>query len=156
MDIRKIKKLIEIVEKSSITELKISEGKNSLKISCLSKNENYNSIQQTSVQSHHPKKTYTNTTIDDSLKSVNNINEIKENGHIVRSPMVGIFYITASVNSKPFIMVGQKIKVGETLCIVEAMKMMNQITADKSGIIKKIFIEHGQPVEFDEPLLIIE
>lgn len=154
MDIRKIKKLIEIVEKSSITELKISEGKNSLKISCLSKNENYNSIQQTS-ESHNLKKTHTHTT-DDSLKSVDKINEIKENGHIVRSPMVGIFYITASVNSKPFIMIGQKIKVGETLCIVEAMKMMNQITADKSGTIKKIFIEHGQPVEFDEPLLIIE
>ena len=77
-------------------------------------------------------------------------------GHIVRSPMVGTFYRTPSPNAKAFIEVGQKVNVGDTLCIVEAMKMMNQIEADKSGTVKAILVESGQPVEFDEPLVVIE
>ena len=77
-------------------------------------------------------------------------------GHIVRSPMVGTFYRTPSPDAKPFIEVGQKVTAGETLCIVEAMKMMNQIEADKSGVVKAILVENGQPVEFDEPLVVIE
>lgn len=77
-------------------------------------------------------------------------------GHIVRSPMVGTFYRTPSPDAKAFIEVGQKVNVGDTLCIVEAMKMMNQIEADKSGTVKAIPAESGQPVEFDEPLVVIE
>lgn len=77
-------------------------------------------------------------------------------GHIVRSPMVGTFYRTPSPDAKAFIEVGQKVNVGDTLCIVEAMKMMNQIEADKSGTVKAILVESGQPVEFDEPLVVIE
>lgn len=77
-------------------------------------------------------------------------------GHIVRSPSVGTFYRTPSPDAKAFIEVGQKVNVGDTLCIVEAMKMMNQIEADKSGTVKAILVESGQPVEFDEPLVVIE
>lgn len=77
-------------------------------------------------------------------------------GHIVRSPMVGTFYRTPSPDAKAFIEVGQKVTAGDTLCIVEAMKMMNQIEADKSGVVKAILVESGQPVEFDEPLVVIE
>jgi acetyl-CoA carboxylase biotin carboxyl carrier protein len=77
-------------------------------------------------------------------------------GHIVRSPMVGTFYRTPSPDAKAFIEVGQKVNAGDTLCIVEAMKMMNQIEADKSGTVKAILVESGQPVEFDEPLVVIE
>ncbi|HHL3858618.1 TPA: acetyl-CoA carboxylase biotin carboxyl carrier protein, partial [Klebsiella pneumoniae] len=77
-------------------------------------------------------------------------------GHIVRSPMVGTFYRTPSPDAKAFVEVGQKVNVGDTLCIVEAMKMMNQIEADKAGVVKAILIESGQPVEFDEPLVVIE
>jgi len=77
-------------------------------------------------------------------------------GHIVRSPMVGTFYRTPSPDAKAFIEIGQKVNVGDTLCIVEAMKMMNQIEADKSGVVKAILVESGQPVEFDEPLVVIE
>jgi acetyl-CoA carboxylase biotin carboxyl carrier protein len=77
-------------------------------------------------------------------------------GHIVRSPMVGTFYRTPSPDAKAFIEIGQKVNVGDTLCIVEAMKMMNQIEADKSGTVKAILVESGQPVEFDEPLVVIE
>ena len=77
-------------------------------------------------------------------------------GHIVRSPMVGTFYRTPGPDAKAFVEVGQKVNVGDTLCIVEAMKMMNQIEADKSGTVKAILVESGQPVEFDEPLVVIE
>ena len=77
-------------------------------------------------------------------------------GHIVRSTMVGTFYHSPSQDAKAFIAVGQKVNVGDTLCIVEAMKMMNQIEADKSGTVKAILVESGQPVEFDEPLVVIE
>ncbi|MCE1741452.1 acetyl-CoA carboxylase biotin carboxyl carrier protein, partial [Enterobacter hormaechei] len=77
-------------------------------------------------------------------------------GHVVRSPMVGTFYRTPSPDAKPFIEIGQRVNVGDTLCIVEAMKMMNQIEADKAGVVKKILVESGQPVEFDEPLVVIE
>jgi len=77
-------------------------------------------------------------------------------GHLVRSPMVGTFYRTPSPDAKAFVEVGQKVSAGDTLCIVEAMKMMNQIEADKSGVVKAILVESGQPVEFDEPLIIIE
>lgn len=151
MDIRKIKKLIEIFEKSNITELEISEGKNSLKISCLSNKKNILTSQEFFS---HDKLSSTNSS------SNNNINLIKENNtkneYIVKSPMVGIFYNTVNTQSKPLITIGQEVKKGDTICIVEAMKMMNQIIADKSGMIKKIFVENGQPVEFDEPLLIID
>ena len=77
-------------------------------------------------------------------------------GHVVKSPMVGTFYRTPSPDAKAFVEVGQKVNVGDTLCIVEAMKMMNQIEADKAGVVKAILIESGQPVEFDEPLVVIE
>ncbi len=77
-------------------------------------------------------------------------------GHTVRSPMVGTFYRTPSPDAKPYVEVGQKVNVGDTLCIVEAMKMMNQIESDKAGVVKAILIESGQPVEFDEPMVIIE
>ncbi|WP_112131517.1 acetyl-CoA carboxylase biotin carboxyl carrier protein, partial [Lonsdalea populi] len=77
-------------------------------------------------------------------------------GHIVRSPMVGTFYRTPSPEAKAFVEVGQQVNIGDTLCIVEAMKMMNQIEADKAGVVKAILLESGQPVEFDEPLVVIE
>ena len=77
-------------------------------------------------------------------------------GHVVRSPMVGTFYRTPSPDAKAFVEVGQKVNAGDTLCIVEAMKMMNQIEADKSGVVKAIPVENGQPVEYDEPLVVIE
>jgi len=77
-------------------------------------------------------------------------------GHVVRSPMVGTFYRTPSPDAKAFVEVGQKVNAGDTLCIVEAMKMMNQIEADKSGVVKAILVENGQPVEYDEPLVVIE
>lgn len=145
MDIQKIKKLIEIFTKSNLTKLEICEGKTSLKISCVN-NEKKNNLSHIS----HKNKIYSNIKKNKEKK-----NKISSE-YVIRSPMVGIFYRKPNLNSKPFIEVGQKIEKGDILCIVEAMKTMNQITSDKSGIIKKILIKNGQPVEFDEPLLTIE
>ncbi|MDU1562888.1 acetyl-CoA carboxylase biotin carboxyl carrier protein [Enterobacter sp.] len=129
MDIRKIKKLIELVEESGISELEISEGE----------------VQQPALSA---------AVAPAAEAAPAAAAEIS--GHIVRSPMVGTFYRTPSPDAKAFIEVGQKVNVGDTLCIVEAMKMMNQIEADKSGTVKAILVESGQPVEFDEPLVVIE
>ena len=128
MDIRKIKKLIELVEESGISELEISEGEESVRISRSAP----------------------------AAAEAAPAAAAEISGHIVRSPMVGTFYRTPSPDAKAFIEVGQKVNVGDTLCIVEAMKMMNQIEADKSGTVKAILVESGQPVEFDEPLVVIE
>lgn len=147
MDIQKIKKLIEIFTKSNLTKLEICEGQTSLKISCI-----HNDIKNMNNLSHISDKNKINSNTKKNKETKNKIS----NEYIIRSPMVGIFYRKPNLNSKPFIEIGQKIEKGDILCIVEAMKTMNQITSDKSGIIKKILIKNGQPVEFDEPLLIIE
>lgn len=152
MDIRKIKKLIELVEESGISELEISEGEESVRIS--------RTIQQPAypVQNIHvaqPAPSIVNTTVEQPVQvavapaSVAATNAIK-------SPMVGTFYRTPSPDSKAFVEVGQKVNVGDVLCIVEAMKMMNQIESEKAGVIKAILVENGQPVEFDQPLFVIE
>lgn len=146
MNIQKIKKLIEIFTKSNLTHLEISEGKSLLKMSCLNIKKK-EKIDLSDIENNYE--------IDINKKKEKITNKIS-NTYILRSPMVGIFYRKPSVNAQPFVEIGQKIKKGDVLCVVEAMKTMNQITSDKSGIIKKILISNGQPVEFDEPLLIIE
>ncbi|MGK0601238.1 acetyl-CoA carboxylase biotin carboxyl carrier protein [Yokenella regensburgei] len=153
MDIRKIKKLIELVEESGISELEISEGEESVRISRSAPNVGYPMMQQAyaapMMQQPAPV-----ATVAPAAEAPAAAAEIS--GHVVRSPMVGTFYRTPSPDAKAFIEVGQKVNAGDTLCIVEAMKMMNQIEADKSGVVKAILVESGQPVEFDEPLVIIE
>jgi acetyl-CoA carboxylase biotin carboxyl carrier protein len=153
MDIRKIKKLIELVEESGISELEISEGEESVRISRAAPAASFPVMQQAyaapMMQPQAPAAAPAAAQADAPAKA-----EIS--GHIVRSPMVGTFYRTPSPDAKAFVEVGQKVNVGDTLCIVEAMKMMNQIEADKSGVVKAILIESGQPVEFDEPLVVIE
>ena len=153
MDIRKIKKLIELVEESGINELEISEGEESVRISRSAPSTGYPVMQQAYaapvMQPQAPVAAAAPAAAEAPAKA-----EIS--GHIVRSPMVGTFYRTPSPDAKAFCEVGQKVNVGDTLCIVEAMKMMNQIEADKSGTVKAILVESGQPVEFDEPLVVIE
>jgi len=148
MDIRKVKKLIELLEESGIAELEIKEGEESVRISRLSPTSN---IQMTTAapvavaQAPEP-----------APAAVEAVVAEKPSGHEVRSPMVGTFYTAASPTAGPFVTVGQKVEVGDTLCIIEAMKMMNQIEADRAGVIKQILVENGQPVEFDQVLFIIE
>ncbi|MBJ6487158.1 acetyl-CoA carboxylase biotin carboxyl carrier protein [Enterobacter cloacae] len=154
MDIRKIKKLIELVEESGISELEISEGEESVRISRAAPAASFPVMQQayaSPVQQPALAAAVAPAAAEAAPAAATEIS-----GHIVRSPMVGTFYRTPSPDAKAFIEVGQKVNVGDTLCIVEAMKMMNQIEADKSGTVKAILVESGQPVEFDEPLVVIE
>ncbi|SLM61456.1 MULTISPECIES: acetyl-CoA carboxylase biotin carboxyl carrier protein [Dickeya] len=152
MDIRKIKKLIELVEESGIAELEISEGEESVRISRAPAVASYPVMQQAYApmpqMAPAPAPAAAPAAVAEAPAAVS--------GHVVRSPMVGTFYRTPSPDAKPFIEIGQQVKVGDTLCIVEAMKMMNQIEADKAGVVKAILVESGQPVEFDEPLVVIE
>ena len=154
MDIRKIKKLIALVEESGIMELEISEGEESVRIS--RGQPAASSVQYTlpaaapapipaPVAAQPVVTTAAPTTTTDELA-----------GHLIRSPMVGTFYRSPSPDAKAFVEVGQSVKVGDALCIVEAMKMMNRIEADKAGVIKAILINDGEAVEFDEPLIVIE
>ena len=154
MDIRKIKKLIELVEESGISELEISEGEESVRISRAAPAQAYPMMPQAYAMPAQPQPAL--ATAVASAPAETPAAPAAMSGHVVRSPMVGTFYRTPSPDAKAFIEVGQKVNAGDTLCIVEAMKMMNQIEADKSGVVKAILIESGQPVEFDEPLVVIE
>ncbi len=147
MDIRKIKKLIELIEESDIAEIEISEGEESLRISRYSPSAPVTAAPISTVAAA-PLATPATTTFEPALES--------PSGHTVKSPMVGTFYRSASPGAPTFVEVGQKVSEGETLCIIEAMKILNQIEADKSGIIKQILVENAEPVEYDQPLFIIE
>ncbi|MFK8018525.1 MAG: acetyl-CoA carboxylase biotin carboxyl carrier protein [Pseudomonadales bacterium] len=147
MDIRKVKKLIELLEESNIDELEIHEGEESVRISRHAKQAAvYHSAPPPAVASAAPAAPVVNSEI--SAEQV-------PSGHSVKSPMVGTFYRSPSPGSKSFVEVGQSINAGDVVCIVEAMKMMNQIEADKSGIIEAILVEDGDPIEFDQPLIVI-
>ncbi|EGR2797649.1 acetyl-CoA carboxylase, biotin carboxyl carrier protein [Vibrio navarrensis] len=154
MDIRKIKKLIELVEESGIAELEISEGEESVRIS------RHGQMMAAPAPIHYaaapaaaPAPVAAAPVAEAAPAAAA---PAVSAGHKVLSPMVGTFYRSPSPDSKAFIEVGQSVKAGDTLCIVEAMKMMNQIEADKSGVVTAILVEDGQPVEFDQPLVVIE
>jgi acetyl-CoA carboxylase biotin carboxyl carrier protein len=151
MDIRKIKKLIELIEESDIAELEISEGEESVRIS------RYSSAAPAPVQYAAAPATYLAApTAAPTPAAPAAEAEEKHTGHIVKSPMVGTFYRSASPGSASFVEVGQSVTIGQTLCIIEAMKILNQIEADKSGIVKQILVENAHPVEYGQPLFVIE
>ncbi len=152
MDIRKIKKLIELVEESGIAELEISEGEESVRISRNGVPAPAAPIQYAAAPAPAAPVAAPAAPVAEAAPAA----PAAPAGHQVLSPMVGTFYRASSPDAKPFIEVGQSIQAGDTLCIVEAMKMMNQIEADKSGVITAILVEDGQPVEFDQPLVVIE
>ncbi|WP_038185969.1 acetyl-CoA carboxylase biotin carboxyl carrier protein [Vibrio rhizosphaerae] len=153
MDIRKIKKLIELVEESGIAELEISEGEESVRISRHSAPAAPVQYAQYAPAPAAPAPAAPAPVAEAASTPAE---AAQPTGHKVLSPMVGTFYSSPSPDSAPFVKVGQKVAVGEPLCIVEAMKMMNQIESDKAGVVKAILVENGQPVEFDQPLVIIE
>lgn len=151
MDLRKLKKLIDLVEESSISELEITEGEERVRIS---KSAAGSGIP---VQINAP--AVAAPTVASSVPETKILDKVEEElpaGHMVKSPMVGTFYRTSAPGSDPFVEVGQTVKAGDTLCIIEAMKLLNEIEADKDGIIKAILIENGQPVEYGEALFVIE
>ena len=151
MDIRKIKKLIELVEESGIAELEISEGEESVRIS-----RNFSGQVTTAMPQMMMQPAMAPAAAPAAAAVAPTADAATPSGHLMRSPMVGSFYRSSSPEAKPFAEVGQHVNVGDTLCIVEAMKMMNQIESDKTGVIEAILVENGQAVEFDEPLFIIE
>ena len=150
MDIRKIKKLIELLEESGIAEIEIKEGEESVRISRMPPNV-IQSLMQAPVAMAAPAPVAAGVAAGAAPESPETVS-----GHQVKSPMVGTFYEAASPTSGPFVTPGQKVNVGDTLCIIEAMKMMNQIEAEKAGTVRSILVESGSPVEFDQVLFIIE
>jgi acetyl-CoA carboxylase biotin carboxyl carrier protein len=153
MDIRKVKKLIELLEESGINELEIKEGEESVRISRFGSGAPM--VQQPMM--HMPMQMMQQNSTAGAAAPIPKEADAKPavSGHVIRSPMVGTFYRSPSPSSPPFVEIGKHVKDGEVLCIIEAMKMMNQITADKTGIIEAILVETGQPVEFDQPLFTI-
>lgn len=154
MDIRKIKKLIELVEESGISELEITEGEESVRI-----HRSGSSAQAVPMQyAPQPQFAAAAPAAQTAPSAPAPAPEVAPaiSGHIMCSPMVGTFYRSSSPGVKSFVEVGQKVNVGDTLCIIEAMKMMNQIESDKSGVIKQILVENQDPVEFDQPMFVIE
>ena len=150
MDIRKIKKLIELVEESGITQLEVSEEEGTVRISRAAPVVAAPAVQYTAA----PTPVAAPAAAPAAAPSAPANNEVS--GHAVLSPMVGTFYRSPSPDAKPFIEVGQSVKVGDALCIVEAMKMMNRIESDKAGVVKAILVNDGEAVEFDQKLVIIE
>ncbi len=151
MDIRKVKKLIELLEESNIDEIEIKEGEESVRISRnaaapMAFNPGYAMPQPAPAPAPAPAAAAAPAVEEEPAKI---------NGHVIKSPMVGTYYSAPSPGSPAFVQVGQHVKAGDVICIVEAMKMMNQIEADKSGVVEAILVENAQPVEFDQPLITI-
>ena len=162
MDLRKIKKLIDLLEESNLAEIEIKEGEESVRLARIPKGQ---MMMQAAPQqmmaapaAHHPEPARgpvatpaLAATAAEAQKAKPDVPE----GHTVRSPMVGTFYAAPNPDAPPFVKIGQTIKAGDTLGIIEAMKMFNPIEADVSGTVLKILVESGQPIEFDEPLFVI-
>lgn len=155
MDIRKIKKLIELVEESGITELEVQEEEGTVRISRAAPAVAPAAVQYAAAPAVAPTPAAAPAQAPTAATSAPAASD-ELSGHLVRSPMVGTFYRSPSPEAKAFVEVGQSVKVGDALCIVEAMKMMNRIEADKAGVVKAILINDGDAVEFDEPLIVIE
>ena len=147
MDLRKLKTLIELVESSGIAELEISEGEERVRITrspTTSAMQHVYAAPQQQMAAPQP-----------AAAPVEAAKPAEPEGHVVKSPMVGSFYRCPSPGSKSFVELGQSVNAGDTLCIIEAMKLLNEIEADQSGIIKAILVENGQAVEYGQPLFII-
>ena len=155
MDIRKIKKLIELVEESGITELEVQEEEGTVRISRAAPAVAPAAVQYAAAPVVAPTPTAAPAQAPAAATPAPAASD-ELSGHLVRSPMVGTFYRSPSPEAKAFVEIGQSVKVGDALCIVEAMKMMNRIEADKAGVVKAILINDGDAVEFDEPLIVIE
>ena len=143
MDIRKVKKLIDLLEESDVAEIEIKEGEEAGRISKEGVQIQSNIVPPTSLPASAP------------AEKLANVEEKLPEGHQVASPMVGTYYAASAPGAKPFVQVGDTVSPGDTLCIIEAMKMLNQIESDKAGTIIAVLVENAQPVEFGQPLFII-
>lgn len=150
MDLRKLKKLIDLVEESGISELELTEDGEKVRISrnftAAAPMQQFAPVQYSAAPA---------AAIAPAAAPAAVAAPVEEEGHAVKSPMVGTFYRSPSPDAKPFVEVGDTVAVGDTLCIIEAMKLLNEIEADKAGVIKKILVDNGQAIEYGEPLFII-
>ena len=148
MDLRKLKKLIDLVQESGIAELEITEGEEKVRISRLG---------QGAQAVVAPAQAAAALPMVAAAAAAAPTSEAPApvEGHVVKSPMVGTFYRAASPGAKPFVEVGDEVSPGDTLCIIEAMKLLNEIEADQGGAVKEVYVENGQPVEYGEPLFLI-
>jgi acetyl-CoA carboxylase biotin carboxyl carrier protein len=159
MDIRKVKKLIEMLEESSLAEIEIREGEEAIRISRASSvGGGAAVVGNAGPVTHHaaPAVPPSQAAAPAAPTAAQSQPPAAPTGHAVTSPMVGTFYRSPSPGAQAFVDIGSEVKVGDVLCIIEAMKMMNQIESDKAGMVKAILKENGQPVEFGEPLFVIE
>ena len=145
MDIRKVKKLIELLEESGLSEIEITEGDDKVRIS-----------KQTTSKSNVSETVVYSNQMQDNNEGSSNDKQIPRNGfHEVKAPMIGTYYQAAEPGAESFVKVGDPVSQGDTLCIIEAMKMMNKIESDADGIIERVLVQNGDPVEFDEVLFLI-
>jgi acetyl-CoA carboxylase biotin carboxyl carrier protein len=147
MDLRKLKKLIDLVQESGIAELEITEGEEKVRIS------RAGNAMQTAVMAMPQATTMMTPAPAAAAPAADTPAELE--GHVVKSPMVGTFYRSSAPGAKPFVEIGQSVNAGDTLCIIEAMKLLNEIEADQGGAIKSVLVENGQPVEYGQPLFLI-
>jgi acetyl-CoA carboxylase biotin carboxyl carrier protein len=147
MDIRKVKKLIELLEESDVAEIEIHEGEESVRIS---RNSSATPLMMAPAAAQFAAAPATYATAAAPVEA-----PAEPAGHLIRSPMVGTFYRAPSPGARPFVEEGSEVTSGDTLCIIEAMKILNQIESDTSGKILQILVENGQPVEYNEPLFVI-
>ena len=156
MDIRKVKKLIEMLEESQLNEIEIKEGEESVKLVKAITVPVQEQIVTSNIAATAPQPVAMNevTSVESDTKESTDAETIS--GKTIDSPMVGTFYAAPNPGAKDFVSVGDKISEGDVLCIIEAMKMMNEVKADSSGIIKQVLIENAEPVEFGQPLFVIE
>ena len=148
MDLRKLKKLIDLVEESGIAELEITEGEEKVRISRSTTHAQPGPAVLTQAVAAAPAPVAAPAVVEPAAPQ-------QPEGHLLKSPMVGTFYRSPSPGAKMFVEVGQSVTEGETVCIIEAMKLLNEIEADRSGVIKAILVENGQPVEYGHPLMVI-
>jgi len=151
MDLRKLKKLIDLVQESGIAELEITEGEEKVRIS------RAGSAVQTAVMATPQATNMLTAAPAAAAAALAAAPEVpaEPEGHVVKSPMVGTFYRSSAPGAKPFVEIGQTVNAGDTLCIIEAMKLLNEIEADQGGVIKTVLVENGQPVEYGQPLFLI-
>jgi len=153
MDLRKLKKLIDLVQESGIAELEITEGEEKVRISRVG--QAGTAMMAVPAPAALPAVASAAPAAAAPVVVAAAAEEAKVEGHVVKSPMVGTFYRAPSPGAKAFVEIGDKVAPGDTLCIIEAMKLLNEIEADQGGVIKAILVENGQPVEYGEPLFII-
>jgi len=154
MDLRKLKTLIDLVAESDIEELEVTEGESMVRI-VKSSATPQNQVVMMQPQAAYPQTLQAGAAPAAPVAAAAPVAPAAPEGHIVKSPMVGTFYRSSAPGAPAFVEVGKEVKEGETICIIEAMKLLNEIDADKAGVIKQILVENGQPVEFGQPLFVI-